>query len=148
MAKYTQWAKSVRPVYQAGAQSLPDAQALRVRGIYEDWQDLCKLGKVEAAAGYKFTYGGDLYKCVHPNPEFKSEWIPGIDTAALYTRIDENHAGTREDPIPYDGNMILCAGLYYTQDGAVYRCTRDTVHAVFAPLNALVGLYVEVVADG
>lgn len=146
MNKRTEWAKTVRPIYQAAAQELPDDKALKVKGIYENWESLCQLGRVETPAGYKFTHNGDLYKCVHPNPEFRPEWVPGVDTAALYTRIDETHAGTLEDPIPYDGNMVLSEGLYYTQGGAVYRCIRDTVNPVFDDLAALVGLYVEVVA--
>jgi hypothetical protein len=64
----------------------------------------------------------------------------------LYERIDVEHAGTLDDPIPYDGNMALVSGLYYTQDGVVYRCTRDTGIAVYAALRDLVGLYVEEVS--
>ena len=39
--------------------------------------------------------------------------------------------------------MALTAGLYYVQDGKVYKCTRDTVSPVYNPLSALVGIYVE-----
>lgn len=49
------------------------------------------------------------------------------------------------DPIPYDGNMVLTAGLYYHQDYVIYRCIQDTVNPVYHPLSELVGLYVEVV---
>lgn len=67
----------------------------------------------------------------------------GLKAAALYVRVDEAHAGTLADPIPYDGNMALKAGLYYTQDGEVYLCNRDTGSAVYNALSELVGLYVE-----
>lgn len=53
--------------------------------------------------------------------------------------------GTMADPIPYDGNMVLTAGLYYHQDYVIYRCIQDTVNPVYHPLAELVGLYVEVV---
>ena len=46
------------------------------------------------------------------------------------------------DPIPYNGNMALEAGKYYSQSGAVYLCTRDTVNPVYSGLADLVGLYV------
>lgn len=98
------------------------------------------------AAGYKFTYGGLLYKCVNTNPTFQSDWVPGVGTESLYVRIDETHAGTLADPIPYDGNMALVSGLYYSQSGVIYKCTRDTGNPVYHPLSALVGLYVEVAA--
>lgn len=35
------------------------------------------------------------------------------------------------------------AGLYYTQDGVTYLCTRDTGIAVYNDLSDLVGIYVE-----
>lgn len=54
-------------------------------------------------------------------------------------------AGTADDPIPYEGNMALENGKYYSQDGVVYRCTRDTGNPVFHALSELVGLYVEAI---
>ena len=65
------------------------------------------------------------------------------NTPALWTEICESHAGTEDDPIPYSGNMALEYGKYYIQDGAVYRCTRDTINPVYNALADLVGLYVE-----
>ena len=67
----------------------------------------------------------------------------GLKAAALYVRVDETHTGDQYDPIPYDGNMALTAGLYYTQDGVTYLCNRDTGIAVYNALSELVGLYVE-----
>ena len=99
-----------------------------------------------AAAGYKFVHDGKLYKCVNANPTFQADWVPGVGTESLYVRIDETHAGTLEDPIPYEGNMALVSGLYYSQSGVTYRCFRDTGNPVYHALSALVGLYVEVAA--
>ena len=131
-------AEAMKPAVSMAVQRLPDAEALTVKPLYPVWEDLVKLGIVKTdEEGYKFTYNGDLYKC--------RDAIPGIDTAALYTRIDETHAGTIDDPIPYDGNMELVSGLYYSQDGIVYRCTRDTGIPLYHPLKDLVGIYVEVV---
>ena len=139
-------AEAMKPAVSMAVQMLPDAEALTVKPLYPVWEDLVKLGIVKTdEEGYKFTYNGDLYKCRDANPQFQATWIPGIDTAALYTRIDETHAGTIDDPIPYDGNMELEKGKYYSQDGIVYRCTRDTGIPVYQPLKDLVGIYVEVV---
>lgn len=66
-------------------------------------------------------------------------WEPE-NTPALWTEICETHDGTLDDPIPYDGNMALTAGLYYIQDYTIYLCTRDTGN----PLAELVGIYVEI----
>lgn len=41
--------------------------------------------------------------------------------------------------------MELLTGQYYSQSGVTYRCTCDTGTAVFHPLSALVGIYVEIV---
>lgn len=50
--------------------------------------------------------------------------------------------GTADDPIPYEGNMELTEGLYYTQDGVMYRCTRSTGQSVYHALAELVEVYV------
>lgn len=139
-------AQAMRPAVSAAVQTLPDNQALTVKPLYPIWEDLVKLGTVEADAGYKFTYQGDLYKCRNANPQFQATWIPGIDTAALYERIDETHAGTIDDPIPYSGNMTLEKGLYYSQDGVVYECIEGTGIPVYAALKDLPRYVQEVAA--
>ena len=57
--------------------------------------------------------------------------------------IDEEHDGDIYDPIPYEGNMALENGKYYTQCCATYLCNRDTGNPVYNALAELVGLYVE-----
>ena len=93
-------ARSLRPYIEQAAQSLPDADGLKAKAMYPRWEKLVQLGSVTAEAGYRFTYNGDLYKCVNANPTFQADWIPGNGTASLYIRIDEAHAGTLADPIP------------------------------------------------
>lgn len=142
---YAEKARQLRPFIEKGAQSLTDAEALQAKTLYPKWADLVELGKVESETGYRFTYESDLYRCIHENPTFQADWIPGQGTESLYTRIDETHAGTIDDPIPYDGNMVLEQGKYYSQGGVTYICTRDTINPVYHALADLVGLYVEVV---
>ena len=137
-------ARNLRPYIEQAAQSLPDADGLKAKALYPRWEALVKKGSVTAEAGYRFTHGGNLYKCVNANPTFQADWVPGNGTAALYVRIDETHDGTQYDPIPYSGNMALTAGLYYIQDGVIYLCSRDTVNPVYNPLADLVGIYVEI----
>ena len=135
-----------KPYLLKAAQMLDNGDALRVRGIYPTWEELVALGSVTAEAGYKFTHEGDLYKCVNANPTFQETWVPGQGTESIYTRIDETHAGTLDDPIPYAGNMELVNGLYYRQDDVIYKCIRDTGIPVHNALADLVGIYVEVAA--
>lgn len=68
--------------------------------------------------------------------------------AKACARAEHVLAEQMEKDIPYNGNMALEAGKYYTQDGVLYLCNRDTGNPVYHPLSALVGLYVEVVSDG
>ena len=137
-------AKTYRAAIEAGANAVErsDLDALAVKGIYPAWESL--IGKTVDKAGFKFTYGDKLYKTIPESHTFQSDWIPGNGTESLYTVIDEGHAGTLDDPIPYDGNMELTEGLYYTQDDIVYLCTRSTGQPVYHALSELVGLYVEV----
>lgn len=137
-------AKTYRAAIEAGANAVErsDLDALAVKGIYPAWESL--IGQTVDKAGYKFTYGDKLYKTIPESHTFQSDWIPGNGTESLYTVIDEGHAGTLDDPIPYGGNMELTEGLYYTQDGIVYLCTRSTGQPVYHALSELVGLYVEV----
>lgn len=144
MGKYYDAALVLRGIMDKTGAMLTDEQALEVPGLYPRWEELVKLGSVTAEAGYRFIYGGKLYKCVNANPTFQATWVPGVGTESIYTRIDETHAGTLEDPIPYEGNMELVNGLYYSQGGVVYKCTRDTGIPVHNALADLVGIYVEV----
>ena len=90
-------------------------------------------------------WNGKLYRVVQSHTS-QADWTPDV-TPALYTEIAEPGQGTKDNPIPYSGNMALEKGKYYTQDGAVYRCTRDTVNPVYNALADLVGLYVERVSE-
>lgn len=138
-------ARNLRPYIEQAVQSLPDADGLKAKVLYPRWETLVKKGSVEAEAGYRFTYNGDLYKCTNKNPKFQADWVPGNGTAALYVCIDESHVVTQDDPIPYSGNMTLESGKYYIQDDVIYLCNRDTGNPVYHPLAELVGLYVETV---
>lgn len=120
--------------------TVDDSTALRMREFYPEWKDL--IGTTVDKAGFKFTHGGELYKTIPEQHTFQADWVPGDGTESLYTRIDETHAGTLADPIPYSGNMALSAGLYYIQDYVIYLCTRDTGNPVYNPLAELVGIYV------
>lgn len=128
---------------QINTLTVDDQTALRMVEFYPAWSDI--IGQTAEKAGYKFTYNGKLYKTIPANHTFAAQWVPGDGTESLYTRIDETHDGTLYDPIPYDGNMVLVAGLYYVQDGKVYLCNRDTGNPVYHALSELVGLYVEMV---
>lgn len=121
-----------------------DEQAVSAKVLYPMWEDLVARSFVAEESGYRFRYGSDLYKTIQANLTFAEQWVPGVGTESLYARIDETHAGTLADPIPYDGNMELFNGKYYSQDGVIYLCNRDTGAPVYNALADLVNIYVVV----
>ena len=98
----------------------------------------------------KFKYEGKLYACLQDHV-IMPHYYPSVNTAALYVEVtpeytdDGEEMGTVENPIPYDGNMILENGKYYSQDDVVYLCNRDSGNPVYHNLRDLVGFYVEIV---
>ena len=99
--------------------------------------------------GDKFTYEGKLYAVLQDHT-ILAHYEPSINTASLYVEVTPDYneqgeeMGTIENPIPYEGNMILENGKYYIQDGVTYLCNRDSGNPVYHNLSELVGLYVEV----
>ena len=69
MSDLLEMARNLRPHIEQAAQSLPDADGLKAKAMYPRWEVLVKKGSVEAEAGYRFTYNGDLYKCTDKNPQ-------------------------------------------------------------------------------
>ena len=116
--------------------SVDDNTVLRMLAFYPEW-----ASDTDYTAGYKVQRGGRLWCCIQAHTS-QAGWEPE-NAASLWTEICESHAGTLEDPIPYNGNMALESGKYYSQNSKVYRCTRDTGNPVYNALSELVGLYIE-----
>lgn len=126
-----------RAAIEQGAQSLDDNTALTVKTLYPEWET-----DTAYTAGHKVQRNGKLWRVVQAHTS-QVGWEPE-NTASLWEAINETHSGTADDPIPYDGNMALESGKYYTQGGMTYLCSRDTVNPVYNALSELVGIYVEV----
>ena len=134
-----QQAQSIRASMDAAAIVLTDEQAVKAPRLYPTW-----AAGLAVKAGDRLYYSGTdrLYKVVSDHTT-QADWTPDA-VPALYTVIDVAHSGTQDDPIPYNGNMALTEGLYYTQGGVTYLCNRSTGQPVYNALAELVGLYVEV----
>lgn len=122
---------------------LSDEEALKRKTLYPEWASF--IGKA-LDTGFKVLYEGRLYKVRQPITTVLENQYPSVNTAALYEEINETASGTIDDPIPYNGNMELFEGLYYSQAGVTYKCTRSTGQAVYHDLSALVGIYVQKIA--
>ena len=124
--------------------NLTDAQAIEKKRFFPLWND--EIGN-EHYAGFKFQYGETLYKVLQPHT-FAAEWVPGTGTESLYKVVQEDHEGTKDDPIPWEHNMELVEGLYYTDKDALYLCIRDSGIALSYDLADLVsGGYVKPVTE-
>jgi hypothetical protein len=139
---YLNHARRLRPIVERAMQSVEGNDALTAKSLYPAF---ASLAGQTVQQGFKFTYGDRLWRVIQPELTIQSPYPPGTGTESLYEEVCETHEGTLEDPIPYDGNMVLTSGLYYMQEGAVYLCTRDTGNPVYHALADLVGQYVEVV---
>ena len=109
---------------------LTDDESLKVTELHPTWGNLCAVGYTAEKSGYKFQYGGKLYKTRQENFTFQSQWIPGEGTSAICTQIVESQAGTLEDPIDVPPDITTNAftyvtGKYYRWNGVVYKCQRQ-----------------------
>ena len=121
---------------QINTLSVDDNTALRMLDFYPEW-----AAGAAYTVGHKVRRDGKLWRVLQAHTS-QTGWEPE-NAASLWEQINETHAGTMDDPIPYSGNMALTSGLYYMQDWVIYKCTRDTGNPVYHALSELVGLYVE-----
>ena len=141
MMTYTERARALRPYIEKASVSLADEDAVKAKELYARWA----VG-VAVAVGDRLLYGERLYRVTQAHTT-QEGWEPD-KVPALFTVIDEQHAGTQDDPIPAAKGMEYTYGLYYTdpEDGKLYRCERTgeqpggKVTLQFLP-HELVGLY-------
>lgn len=142
---YTERALQLRPVMEQAAQSLEDAVALTAVELFPKWKELVDKAVKVDKVGFRFQYENKLYRTEQPEYTFVAHYVPGAaGTESLFSKVDETHAGTYEDPIPYEKNMEIYKGKYYTQYDVIYLCIRDSGQPLYHDLSALVGHYVEV----
>ena len=80
MGKWTTEALRVKPFYQKGAQTLDDAEALEVKGIYPEWDSAATY-----AVGVKVLYKDVLYKCIQAHTA-QEAWNPAA-AVSLWAKV-------------------------------------------------------------
>lgn len=73
---------------QINTLAVDDQTAYRMLGFYPEW-----AAGQSYAVGYKLLYGGSLYKVIQAHTS-QADWTPDV-VPALFTRIDEQHDGTK-----------------------------------------------------
>lgn len=127
---------------QINTLTVDDGTALRMKQFYPAWEP--GIAYTEAAGrpiGFKVQYDNNLWK-LRQEHTGQTGWEPE-NVPSLWEQINETHAGTLDDPIPYNENMTLESGKYYSQEGQTYLCSRNTDYPVYHSLDVLVGIYVE-----
>lgn len=121
---------------------LSDELVLSMPDLFDNWEE--HIDK-SVPKGMVLNYGGRQWRVRQEHTVLRI-YSPSLETASLYGIVERSHAGTEDDPIPYEPPMEIFVGKYYTQGGIKYRCTRDSQQELTHDLSALVGIYVEVVA--
>lgn len=137
-------AKALRASMDAAAAVLTDEQAVKAPMIYRPWSS----DSVAYAVGDRVYYAKTerLYKVVQAHTS-QASWTPEL-TPALFTVIDVEHEGTKNNPIPAARSMEYVYGKYYSdaEDGNLYLCERqgatagDKITLHYMP-HELVGQY-------
>ena len=124
-------------IYKEG-ESFTDEKALTLPEFFAIWKP-----DTDYEMGKRLRYEDKLYRVRQFHTS--SEIYPPPIAPALYEEVARPGQGdTPDDPIPYNNNMELIEGKYYSQYEVVYHCFRSTGVAVYNDLSALVGIYVEV----
>lgn len=134
-------ARNLMAATKAGIQEmdLTDSEALKVKDMYPRWDTLWGQN---LPAGFKLQHEGSLYKVIQAHTA-QQGWKPG-ELPALYGLITDSHAGTLQDPVPYERMMLLEQGKYYAQGGKTYLCTTGSAVGYDADLKDLLALVEEV----
>ena len=137
----TERARALRPYIVKASASLTDADAVKAKELYDRW-----AAGMSVEVNDRLVYADRIYRVTQAYTT-QEGWEPD-KVPALFTVIDETHAGTQDDPIPAAKGMEYTYGLYYTEteEGKRYRGERTgekqggQVTLQFQP-HELVGLY-------
>ena len=118
---------------------LTNQEALQVKNLHKEW----KPGEA-VIEGDRLQYGDLLYKCRQAHTT-QADWTPD-KTPALWEVIDEEHAGTQDDPIPWSTGMHPEEGKYYIEGDLLAKCIEDPQTTLYGILASLCpGRYFEAV---
>lgn len=121
-------------VFVRTATDIPDEAALQMQSLFPTWEEVLAAGKQLKANTCVYAQN-KLYRVVQDvtPQQHQAPWVEGM--LAIYRPIDEAHAGTREDPIPWTYGMDCHPGQYFSYNGHTYRVAEGGTMApcVWAP---------------
>lgn len=111
---------------------MTDTEALSTKDIQKPW----KSGE-EVKPGNRRTYDDKLYKVRDGQGHTtQDDWTPD-KTPTMWEVIDEQHAGTQEDPIPWSTGMHPEEGKYYVEGDLLAKCIEDPLTTLYGTLSSL-----------
>lgn len=119
---------------------IPNQEALDRMVVIYDWSKY--IGRV-LKQGQLCVYNDKVWRARQEHTVLEV-YPPSMDTASLYEVIEKIHTGEKDDPIPYTPPMEIFDGKYYSENGILYLCTRNSDTALTHELSSLVGLYVSI----
>ena len=119
-------------LYVQAATDVPDETALEMPDLFKTLEEALKAGK-ELPKDTIINDGGQLYRVVQAVTPQKHQPPHGEGMLAIYRPIDQTHAGTKEDPIPWVYGMDTEQSKYYSYGGKTYLCNLTMPACVWAP---------------
>ena len=114
-----------------------DEEALELPDLLPTWEEALAAGK-ELAAGACLTKDGQVYRVVQAVTPQAHQPPDGEGMLAVYRPVSPGHAGTADDPIPWEYGMDCLAGQYFSYEGRIYRVAAggSMIPCVWAPGTA------------
>ena len=131
-ARLTGQMQAAVKLYVQKATDIPDEQALEMPDLFYTWDEVLEAGEL-LEANTILNLGGQLYRVVQPVTPQEHQRLDGEGMTAIYRPIDQTHAGTQEDPIPFVYGMDTEQGKYYSSGGKVYLCNQTMTPCVWLP---------------
>lgn len=127
----------LKELAQAQVAELTDDEAKKVPALFPLWET-----EKAYAVGDRVWYQASLYKCVQAHTS-QSTWNPK-DATSLWANVSEESQeadGSREHPYAWTSGMTSYNGKYYTENGKLYICIRDSISALYHNIADLIDIY-------
>ena len=130
----------LKELAQAQVSELTDDEAKKVPALFPLWET-----EKAYAVNDRVWYQASLYKCVQAHTS-QSAWNPK-DAVSLWANVSEESQeadGSREHPYQWESGMTSYNGKYYTENGILYLCIRDSGNPLYFPIASLIGTYFQI----
>lgn len=137
--------QAIREAMDKAGAMVTSSQAASLVYLFKSWSALSEDGvsAMHYNAGDRRRFNDAVYEC-RSEHDAQAHYTPDM-IPALWKRLDVDHTGTIDDPIPYETGMEIFNGKYYTENDVLYLCNRDSGQPLYHDLSALIGIYVTTV---